>query len=87
MNDTTLLKFPCQFPIKIFGHASLEFQAKVLAIIRKHAPDLGEAAITVNWSNNKKYIAITATINATSKLQIDAIYQELSDCKEVIMAL
>lgn len=83
----SLIKFPCEFPIKIFGKANLEFEAAVLSIIRKHAPDLGEAAVTTNYSENKKYIAMTATINAKSQKQLDTIYKELSANKNVIMSL
>ena len=33
----TLLEFPCEFPIKVFGLASDDFQASVVAIVQRHA--------------------------------------------------
>ncbi len=88
MHDkTSLLDFPCNFPIKIMGKADLNFQASTLAIIRKHAPDLSEGAVSIRYSKDENYIAITVTINATSKEQLDAIYQELSKDQNVLMAL
>jgi len=38
-------------------------------------------------SRNGRYLGLTVTINARSKEQVDAIYQELSSNTMVIMAL
>lgn len=83
----SLLKFPCDFPIKVMGKAGLEFQALALNIIRKHVPDLSEAAIQTRYSKDNNYIALTVTINAKNQAQLDAIYQELSQHKDVMMVL
>ncbi len=87
MNEESLLTFPCEFPIKIMGRASENFEADVVAIVRKHAPDLSEATITNRPSRKGKYIAITVTVNATSKEQLDNIYLELNGHKSVVMTL
>lgn len=87
MTDETLLEFPCQFPIKAFGKAGDEFEIAVLEIFRKHVPDLAENAIKQRPSGKGNYLAITVTINATSKEQLDAIYMDLSACKHVAMSL
>ena len=34
-----------------------------------------------------KWISVTVVIEATSKAQLDAIYQDLTDCADVLMAL
>ena len=81
------LKFPCQFPIKALGKADLEIDLRVVEIIRRHVPDFGEGCVAFKPSKGGKYISITVTIQATSKQQLDAIYQDLSECPEVIMAL
>ena len=83
----TLLEFPCQFPIKIMGPATQEFENEVVAILHRHVPDLSEAAISRRESSANKYAALTVTINATSKAQLDAIYQDLTDHELVLMAL
>lgn len=82
-----VLKFPCEFPIKVMGEASLEFEARVLQIFRKHVPDLGEGAVTIQQSKKNNYISMTVVINATSQEQLDNIYKDLTDEKLVIMAL
>ncbi|MFT3741576.1 MAG: DUF493 domain-containing protein [Gammaproteobacteria bacterium] len=84
---TSSLTFPCDFPIKIVGKSSLDFQAAVLSIIRKHAPDLGEAAVVERHSKDSTYLSLTVTVHAHSQAQLDAIYQDLSAEPSVIMAL
>ncbi len=85
--EETLLEFPCEFSIKAMGVATPEFDALVAEIVRQHAPDLGEGAIRTRPSSGGKYLAVTVTINATSKEQLDAIYQALTDHKLVLMSL
>ncbi len=90
MTDATekpLLEFPCQFPIKVMGLARDDFESLVATLVRQHVPDLGEAAIRSRPSKQGKYIAVTVTVNATSREQLDAIYYELTACEHVLMAL
>jgi len=87
MNEDTLLEFPCQFPVKAMGKNDVELDLIVIEIIRKHAPDLKEGALATRPSKDGNYIAITVTIDATSKKQLDSIYQDLSDHPHVLMAL
>jgi putative lipoic acid-binding regulatory protein len=87
MDEETLLTFPCEFPIKIMGRVGENFEADVVAIVRKHAPDLTEAAISSRPSGKGNYIAVTVTVNATSKEQLDTIYLELNAHESVVMML
>ena len=90
MNDSTeksLLEFPCEFPIKIMGHARDDCGSRVVGLVRQHVPDLGEAAIRSRPSKQGKYLAVTVTVNATSREQLDAIYYALTACEHVLMAL
>ena len=81
------LKFPCEFPIKAMGKSDCSLDVIVAGIVRKHAPDLSEGAIKTRASGEGNYISVTVTVNATSRKQLDAIYQDLVDCEAVIMAL
>lgn len=83
----TLLEFPCDFPIKAFGHDRDDFAALVAEIIRRHAPDIDDTAIASRPSKGGKYLAVTVTIRAESKAQLDAIYLDLTARTEVVMAL
>ena len=81
------LKFPCEFPIKAMGKAGCGLDIIVVEIVRKHAPDLTEGAVHTRDSSGGNYISVTVTVNATSRAQLDAIYQDLVDCEAVIMAI
>lgn len=83
----TLLEFPCEFPIKAFGHAGPQLAPHVLEIIQRHAPDTGEDRLSLRSSKTGKYDAVTVTITAQSKAQLDAIYLDLTASSIVIMAL
>jgi putative lipoic acid-binding regulatory protein len=89
MTDTeeSALTFPCEFPIKAMGKADCELDSVVVAIVRRHAPDLAEGAIYSRTSKNGNYLSVTVVVRATSRDQLDAIYQDLVDCEQVIMAL
>lgn len=85
--NQNILEFPCDFPIKVMGKASPEFETFVLSTIRKYAPDLLENSIELRPSGKGNFLSITVTIHAQNKAQLDAIYQELTANKLVLMAL
>lgn len=85
--EESLIKFPCDFTLKIFGLKSDEFEATVLVIIHKHAPNLSDRAIESRPSQQGKYCALSVTIHVDSKEQLDNIYRELSASPQVIMVL
>ena len=89
MSDDTEspLKFPCTFPIKAVGHARDDLDSIVLEIVRRHAPDVAEGAVNVRASSNEKYLSVTVTIEAQSRDQLDAIYQDLTASEHVLMSL
>lgn len=81
------LKFPCSFPIKVMGLAAEDFDALVVMLVRRHFPDLSEDAVSTRLSRRGKYMAVTVTVEATSRLQLDDIYRELTRNDRVLMAL
>jgi putative lipoic acid-binding regulatory protein len=83
----TLLEFPCEFPIKAMGLACDELEIAVIDIINRHVDELAEDSLRLKPSKNGKYIAITVTITAHSKDQLDSIYMELTACEHVSIAL
>ena len=83
----TLLEFPCDFPVKAMGLTCEEFEIAVIEIINRHVDNLSEGALTMRPSKNGKYTAITITITAHSKQQLDNIYIDLSACEYVSIAL
>jgi putative lipoic acid-binding regulatory protein len=76
--DAGPLVFPTDFPIKIMGVNELEFEPQIVAIVRGHAPDLDDTSIEVRQSRGGKYLSLTITVNAQSRVQLDAIYRALT---------
>jgi len=86
MNEK-LMTFPCEFPIKVVGKKSDQFEVEVFGIIRKYFTSIAPDALQVRPSKNNNYLAITVNVTAQSQQQLDDMYRELSACDLVIMAL
>ena len=85
--DNSPLAFPCDFPIKVMGRKQPRFVQVVTAIVRKHAPDFDAATVEMRPSRQGKYLSVTCVVRATSRQQLDALYQELCDQPDVVMVL
>jgi len=86
-NPTSALKFPCIFPLKVMGLNTVALYPAIHSILKKHIPDLDEAAFTSKLSSSEKYLSITVTFTAQSRAQLDGLYQELNDHELVLMTL
>lgn len=84
---TSLLEFPCEFPVKVMGLAEDGFDLLVAELVRRHVPDLGEGAVSVRPSRGGRYISVTVTVVARSQGQLDSLYRELTAHPRVMMAL
>ena len=85
--NPSLLTFPCVFPLKVMGRRQDEFAQVICEIVQRHASDFHPRTLEMRPSKNGRYISLTATINATSREQLDALYTELSKHPMVIMVL
>lgn len=86
-DDTPIIAFPCHFPIKIMGHAADDFAELAFALVARHVEALAPEAMAVNESRQGRFLAVTITIEAQSRAQLDAIYQDLTAHERVVMAL
>jgi hypothetical protein len=85
--QTSLIEYPCQFPIKIFGLQQTGFAQAVLEVVIKHDPGFLAATMEMRASKNARYLSLTCTVRATSREQLDALYQELCDHPSIVMVL
>lgn len=85
--DAEGFEFPCDFTIKAMGLAEPGFDTIVVQIIRRHCPDIREGAISSRPSRTGKYISVSVVIEASSREQLDAIYDDLTDHHKVLMRL
>lgn len=87
MQEETLLEFPCDFPVKIMGATRDDFAQVMLDVVLSHAPDFDAHSMQIRASGKGNYLAITCTIRATSKGQLDNLYRALTAHPYVKMAL
>jgi putative lipoic acid-binding regulatory protein len=83
----SLLEYPCEFPLKVFGLQQAGFAQAVLEVVSRHDPGFTAASMEMRASKNARYLSLTCTINATSREQLDALYQELCDHPSIVMVL
>lgn len=85
--EGSALAFPCEFPIKVMGRKQRRFVQAVSDIVRRHAPDFDPATLAMRPSRQGRYLSVTCVVRATSREQLDALYQELCDQPGVVMVL
>jgi len=87
MSDASLLEFPGDFAVKAIGHAGEDFHLLVLEIVGRHTRNQSHQSFKIRPSRNGRYQSVTVVVHATSRAQLDAIYQDLSTHERVVMAL
>ena len=89
MNDRKLpaLKFPCTFPLKVFGRNEADFKPLVLTILKKHVPDLDLREVSEHTSSGDKYLSVSTMFTAKNRKQVDDLYIELTGNKKVLWVL
>ncbi len=81
------LVFPTDFPIKVMGRATEDFAQQVVSVVRAHSPDFDPATLEIRTSKEGNWLSLTATIRATSRAQLDALYRDLTAHPEVKVVL
>ncbi len=81
------LEFPCDFPIKAMGVDDGHFHEIVLEIVGRHCDSLDTGRVRKRPSRNGRYISVTVFIEAQSRAQLDAIYDDLTAHDKVLMRL
>lgn len=87
MTKTTLLEFPCHFPIKIMGTNSPNFLDEIRRITLQHFPAIEDEKITHKLSKGNNFLAITVTVYAENQEELDAFYQDVTKHPDIKMVL
>jgi putative lipoic acid-binding regulatory protein len=85
--QVSAIEFPCAFPIKIMGRTRDGFAQAIVEIVARHAPDFDPGTLEMRSSSAGNYLSMTATVNATSRQQLDDLYRELVAHPMVAMVL
>ncbi|MCW5660731.1 MAG: DUF493 family protein [Burkholderiaceae bacterium] len=76
--SASLIEYPSEFPIKVMGLQVDGFVEAIVAVARRHDPDLDESKLELRPSRAGTYLGITITVTVNSRTQLDALYRELS---------
>ncbi|WP_067517339.1 HP0495 family protein [Endozoicomonas ascidiicola] len=80
------IEFPCDYPIRIVGHAAPDYKDFVLRVVANHDPSFkGDAKMKT--SKNGKYLSATVVITATGEPQLQALFEELKASGRIQMVL
>ena len=69
------------------GRHDSGLRALTQAIIERHAGPIPDSSVRTRTSADGNFLALTYHVHATSRVQLDTIYRELTACKAVLMAL
>lgn len=88
MNDrSTLLNFPTDFVIKVFGPNEQLFIDEIYQLALDNCENKDQTTFTQQPSRNKQYLSISVSVHVTSKLNLDKIYQALISHPQVKMVI
>lgn len=74
----SLIEYPSSFPIKVMGAKVDGFVHAVTELARQFDPSFDAATIELRDSRAGNYLGVTITITATSREQLDGLYNALS---------
>lgn len=74
----SLIEYPSQFPIKVMGAKVDGYVHAVTELARQFDPTFDASTIELRDSRGGNYLGVTITITATSREQLDGLYNALS---------
>jgi putative lipoic acid-binding regulatory protein len=74
----SLIEYPSDFPIKIMGVMQDAFAQTMVEVVVRHDPTFHAGKMEMRPSSKGTYLALTVTVRATSREQLDNLYRELS---------
>jgi len=76
--EESLIEYPSDFPIKIMGLMQDGFADTMVELVQSFDPEFHSGKLEMRASSAGKYLAITVTVRATSREQLDDLYRALS---------
>ena len=74
----SLIEYPSDFPIKIMGPMHVDFAAVMIEVVLQFDPEFHAGKLDMRPSSKGNFLALTATVRATSRQQLDDLYRALS---------
>jgi uncharacterized protein len=87
MNESDLLVFPTDYPIKVVGRQEIGLRRRIDEVVLRHVPDLAPHRVSERASGQGNFVSITYMIVARSREQVVALVTELSGTAGVMMVI
>ena len=71
----SLIEYPSLFPIKVMGLRSEALVPELSAIAARFDPQFDPRLVELRPSSKGTYLSVTLTVTATSRAQLDGLYQ------------
>jgi uncharacterized protein len=76
--SASLIDYPSDFPIKIMGPTHDAFASTMVAVVLEFDPTFHSGKMEMRPSAKGNYLALTVTVRAISREQLDNLYRALS---------
>lgn len=76
--EASLITYPSAFPVKVMGAHVEGFVQAVVQVAQRFDPGFDPATVQTRPSRAGNWLAVTITITATSRAQLDGLYRALS---------
>lgn len=76
--EQSLIEYPSDFPIKVMGKMQDNFAETIVEVVRLHDPEFHAGRMEMRPSSSGNYLGLTVIVRATSREQLDALYQALT---------
>ena len=83
----SLIKYPCDFPIKVMGKQVPDMAQVLSELVRSFDPTFDPATVEMRPSKAGNYMGLTFTVHVTSREQLDALYRALHGHEMVSVVL
>ena len=87
MTEPPRIEFPCDYPIKVIGESEPDAVAEIIAVVRKHAPELTPDQVNTRASKEGNFQSVRMNIVATGETQLRALHTELMALPSVRLVL
>ena len=76
--EDSLIEYPSDFPIKVMGATHIDFEATIVDVVMGFDPTFHIGRMEVRPSAKGNFTGLTVTVRATSRGQLDDLYNALS---------
>lgn len=85
--DREVYDFPTVIPLKVIGRNEQDFEAFVVSLFQKHLDEGDIQKVESRLSREDRYLSVTVSFTASSRVQLNAIYAELQSQQRILMVI